>query len=121
MNIIIASPTTNARIQVNQFTAPDGTPGNISLTDPSINPSIIRYVGLGRHFIQYSNNFVVKSTPIITPIANGKRNSTSNVLMAFNVSPYIPRARSKNDVEIPGNIKATAIIIPAIIIIMSMY
>ncbi len=93
---------------------PDGIPGNIPATDPTMKPRITRYVCFGYLVIRFSSNLLNKITPTPTPAASGKSFRISNIFKAFSISSYIPRIRNRWEMLIPGSINAMAAIPPTI-------
>ena len=93
---------------------PFGMPGNTSIIDATTKPIIIRYVCLGFLVRSVSSSLVIATTPNITPNASGIKNAKSSVLTASIKGSNKPNVKSKNEVEIPGNINAIDTTIPAI-------
>ena len=68
---------------------------SISLTEPMINPRIIKYVCFGYFSIKCSNNLLRESTPTTTPNPSGIKKVNWIFLTASNSDSYNPRINKK--------------------------
>ena len=84
----------------------------ISAVEPSTKPVITKYVCFVYVFMVHSIGLVIKNTPMTVDIPNTPIYTMSMVVMALSKVSYIPITNSICDVLIPGNISASAMMIP---------